>query len=222
MQAREIIWLMRKELRQEIRHRYALSSILLYVVATIFVCYLSFRQLSDPAVWNTLFWIIMLFSALNAVSKSFVQETRGKLLYLYTLASPGAVILAKLFYNTLLMAVVALVTFLFYSLFIGQEPLKGATLSMYLTALLLGCTGFSGIFTLVAAIASKSGNNLGIMAILGFPLVIPLLITLIEFSGIALRGLPWSFALTPMMLLAGINVLVGALSYILFPYLWRE
>ncbi|HRE96355.1 MAG TPA: hypothetical protein PK637_06290, partial [Flavobacteriales bacterium] len=93
---------------------------------------------------------------------------------------------------------------------------------MYLVALLLGCAGFAGIFTMIAAIAAKTGNQLGIMAILGFPLILPLLLTLIGLSGIALRGLPWEYGTTELLILTGLNILIAALSYILFPYLWRE
>jgi ABC-type transport system involved in cytochrome c biogenesis permease component len=70
-----LIW---KEVTLEWRQKYALSGMLLYVVSTVFVCYLSFnlrRNQLTPIVWNTLFWIILLFTAVNAIAKSFSQET---------------------------------------------------------------------------------------------------------------------------------------------------
>ncbi|HAA01543.1 MAG TPA: ABC transporter permease [Flavobacteriales bacterium] len=222
MLIREIGVLIRKEFDLEIRNKVAIGGILLYVVTTVFLCYLSFRELQDTTVWNTLFWVILLFSALNTISKSFQTESRYRLLYLYTLVSPAAVILSKMIYNILLMGITALVTLLFYSLFLGTSPLEGANAGMYLVALLLGCAGFAGIFTMIAAIAAKTGNQLGIMAILGFPLILPLLLTLIGLSGIALRGLPWEYGTTELLILTGLNILIAALSYILFPYLWRE
>lgn len=222
MSAKELSVLIKKEIALEIRNKVALSGILLYVISTIFVCYLSFRRLDDPAVWNTLFWVIMLFSSVNTISKSFHTETRNRQLYLYTLVSPGSVILSKMIYNILLMAATSMVMLLFYSLFLGSAPLEGANSGMYLVALLLGCSGFSGIFTMIAAISARTGNNLGIMAILGFPLILPLLISLIDLSGIAIRGLTWDYGLTNIMILSGLNILVIALSYLLFPYLWRE
>jgi len=222
MLIREIGVLIRKEFDLEIRNKVAIGGILLYVVTTVFLCYLSFRELQDTTVWNTLFWVILLFSALNTISKSFQTESRYRLLYLHPLVAPAAVILSKMIYNILLMGITALVTLLFYSLFLGTSPLEGANAGMYLVALLLGCAGFAGIFTMIAAIAAKTGNQLGIMAILGFPLILPLLLTLIGLSGIALRGLPWEYGTTELLILTGLNILIAALSYILFPYLWRE
>ncbi|HRE96356.1 MAG TPA: hypothetical protein PK637_06295, partial [Flavobacteriales bacterium] len=118
MLIREIGVLIRKEFDLEIRNKVAIGGILLYVVTTVFLCYLSFRELQDTTVWNTLFWVILLFSALNTISKSFQTESRYRLLYLYTLVSPAAVILSKMIYNILLMGITALVTLLFYSLFL--------------------------------------------------------------------------------------------------------
>lgn len=222
MSAKELSVLLKKEIALELRNKVAISGILLYVISTVFVCYLSFRRLDDPLVWNTLFWVILLFSAVNTISKSFHTETRNRLLYLYTLSSPAAVILSKMLYNILLMGLTSLVTLLVYSTLLGSVPLEGSNVGMYIVALILGCSGFSGIFTMIAAISARTGNNLGIMAILGFPLILPLLVTLIELSGIALKGLTWEYGFTAISILAGLNVLVVALSYLLFPYLWRE
>ena len=95
--------LLTKELILEWRSRYALNGILLYVVSTIFVCYLSFKGGIQGPTWNVLFWIILLFASINAMVKSFVQEPVGRHVYLYTLASPQAIILSKIIYNCLLM-----------------------------------------------------------------------------------------------------------------------
>lgn len=206
----------------EMRNRYSLGSILLFVASTIYVCYLSFRQDISEVTWYTLFWIILLFGALNAVSKSFFSENRARLLYLYTLASPTAVLLGKMIYNMLLMIATGSIAFLLYLFFVGDSPLEGANLPLFISAILLGCTGLSSTFTLLSAIAAKTNNNLGLMAVLGFPLILPLLAMLVELSGTAIRGLPMDYATTPLMVVISLNLLVPALSVLLFPYLWRD
>src|SRR5688500_15798690 len=104
----EVIGLIRKEIILEWRFRYALNGILLYVISTVFVCYLSFKQV-NPASWNALFWIILLFASINAVTKSFIQENRGRQLYYYTIASPRAIILAKIIYNMFLVLLLSVI-----------------------------------------------------------------------------------------------------------------
>jgi len=211
--------LLYKELTLEWRNRYALNGLLLYVVSTVFVCYLSFRQITSVPVWNALFWIIMLFASINAVGRSFIQEHKGRLLYFYSTCSPQAFVLAKMVYNAIIMWVIGLLGYIIYFLFIGdlvQDHL------MFGLALWLGSTGFALILTLMSAIASKTDNNLSLMAILSFPVQLPFLITLIKFSKNAVDGLDPSVSYPLITVLFMIIVIVVALSYLLFPYLWRD
>src|SRR5690606_8784268 len=112
---KEILYLIQKDLVLEWRQKYAFNGMLLYVGSTVFVCYLSFglRQFSADSgpIWNALLWIILLFTSVNAIAKSFMQENRGRLLYFYSIVSPQGVILAKIVYNTLLMLLLAIICF---------------------------------------------------------------------------------------------------------------
>lgn len=203
----------------EWRQKYAFNGLLLFVISTVFVCYLSFKKIIDPPTWNALFWIIMLFAAVNAVAKSFVQENNQRRLYFYVLTSPQAVILSKTIYNLLLMLILSLVNLTFYSLFIGN-PVQDHLL--FTIAILLGSAGMSGILTMISAIASKVGQNTTLMAILSFPVLLPLLITVIKLSKNAMDGLDRSISTQYCIILLGINLMVVGLSYILFPYIWKD
>jgi heme exporter protein B len=219
---REIRYLLYKELVLEWRERYALNGILLYVVSTVMVCYLSFsvkQSALNPPTWNALFWIIMLFSATNAVAKSFQQERRGRLLYYYTLASPEAIILSKIIYNSLLLSLLSFITLVVYSVLL-DNPVQD--LWLFSVGLLLGSMGLAGTLTLVAGIASKVENNATLMAVLSFPIVLPLLLMLIKLSRNALDGLDNTISYDEIGVLFSLNVMVITLSYLLFPYLWRS
>src|SRR3954471_3738556 len=117
---KEIKSLLQKEIMLEWKQKYAFNGLLLYVVSTIFVCFLSFKQIIDPPTWNALFWIIMLFAAVNAVAKSFMTETRGRLLYMYTLASGQSIIISKIVYNVCLLLILSIINLVFYSLLLGN------------------------------------------------------------------------------------------------------
>lgn len=211
--------LIRKELILEWRTKFALTGILLYVVSSFFIALLSFVVIRDALTWNSLFWIIMLFSAINAVAKSFMQESRGKQMYMATLASPQAILIAKMVYNTVLMFLLTIVAMALYSLFFGLPP---KDLGMYFIAVLLGSISFSTLFTLVSAISSKAGNGGILMAILSFPVIIPVIIVLIRLAKNALDGLDRSVSVDEILTLIVINVLAVTFSLLLFPYLYRE
>jgi heme exporter protein B len=217
--AQQVKHLIKKEIVLEWRSKYALNGVLLYVVSTVFVCYLSFVSI-EKLTWNALFWIIMLFASINAVAKSFLQETKGRHLYTYVLVSSSALIIAKTIYNSLLMMLLTIIALIFYS--IVFEPPKDLDILMYFVAAVLGSLSFATIFTMVSAIASKAGNGGMLMAILSFPVIIPVLIVLIKFAKNAIDGLDRSVSLDDIGLLLVINVLVMTVSLLLFPYLWRD
>lgn len=215
----EIKFLVLKDIKLEFKQRYAINGILLYVVSTIFVSYLSFARIIEPATWNSLFWIIMLFAAVNAVSKSFVQENTSRQLYYYTVASPQAIILSKMIYNFMLMGVLSILCLVVFTALMGEFV---ANYPLFISALLLGSFGFASSLTMISAIASRTNNNFALMAILSFPVVMPLLLILMKVSAAALSVGSVSGNLKYLAALAMLNAIVIAMSYVLFPYLWRD
>jgi len=202
----------------EWRSKYALNSILLYVISTVFVCYQAFRSI-DGTVWNALFWIILLFASINAISKSFVQESKGRQLYYYTLASPAAVILSKIIYNVGLMLLLSLLALVVYSV-VFRNPVGDPLL--YFLAVILGSISFATVFTMISSISSKANNNGTLMAVLSFPVIIPLLIVLIKLSKNAMDGLDRSVSVDEIIVLVCVNAIVIAISLLLFPFIWRD
>ena len=216
---RETKYLIGKELRLELKQKYVINGILLYLVSTIFVTYLAFDNVITSETWNSLFWIILLFVAVNGISKSFAQESPARHLYYYTLASPQAIVVSKILYNLLLMVILSLLAFLFFLLLMGN---KVVNMPLFILALILGSLGLSSILTMVAAIASRASQNFSLMAILSFPIVLPLLATLMKVSNAALSSTQSSGNGGFIMILVTINLAVVVLAYLLFPYLWRD
>jgi len=229
-------YLFKKEVLLEWRSKYAFNGVLLYVVSTVFVCYIAFNltpgftQLGGvkpgetvgsgyKVVWNVLFWIIILFAAVNAIAKSFMQESRSRLLYYYTIASPQAIILSKTIYNILLMSLLSVLALIIYVLFFPNtigDPL------FYFLAVMLGSISFSTVFTMISAIASKAGNNGTLMSILSFPVVIPVILILVRLSKNAMDELDRSVSYNDIGALCAINAIVIATALLLFPFLWRD
>jgi len=222
LKMQELKALIEKEIRLEWRQRYALNGMILYIVSTVFVCYMSFALKSkgmEPITWNTLFWIILLFTAVNSITKSFTQERAGRQLYYYTLASPQGIILSKIIYNIVLLLALSLIGLFIYIIFLGN-PVQN--LLMYLTAVVLGSIGFSSTLTMVAGIASKAENTSTLMAVLSFPIILPMLSMLIRLSKNAMDGLEWNTSYDEILILLAIDAIVITISYLLFPFLWRS
>jgi len=216
---KKILALFKKDLLLELRQQYTFYGILLYVACIVYVLFLSLNE-PDAETWNALFWVNMLFISINAVAKSFLQESRGKMLYYYSITSAREFIIAKLLYNLVLMLVMSLLSLLTFSFFLGAPFLDGFK---FTGITLLGGVSLCLVFTLMAAIASRANQNAAIMVIMGFPVIIPQLMLLIRISKSAFGEIFKDGAVFQMvLLLGGLDVLVIVLCMILFPFLWKD
>jgi len=215
---REIIELLKKDLLLEWRQKYAIGGILLYVISTVFIVFIVSVDI-PKAIWNILFWIICLFASVNAIVKSFVQENGGRQLYYYQLAHPIAILLSKIIYNILLLFFLITLTYIAMTV-VYESPVVKQTL--FWLILLLGSIGFSITFTFVSAIAAKADNSATLMAILSFPVVIPVLGTLLGLSNNALGLMHKSNYTDEVLILLAIDGLLLGMAIILFPFLWKD
>ena len=202
----------------EWRQKHSLFGVLLYVGATVFVVYMMSGR-PDASIWNALFWLTQLFVAVNSVAKSFLQEHPNRFRYYFTLVKPSTFLMAKMLYSIILMMVMSLVSLVLYSIMLGW-PLQQTGLFILIT--MVGSLSLSAVFTFLSAIAARAQQNSALMAILGFPLVTPVLMILSKLSLTAISPvyMPnwWGLALV----LLGLDVLVIILGIILFPFLWQE
>ena len=215
----KIFTLLKKDFLLELRQQHTFFGILLYVASTIFVLYLAMGQ-PESTTYNGIFWMIQLFVCVNAVAKSFLQESRGRMLYFFSITGPVNFIIAKLIFSTVIMLLMVFVSLLLFRILLGNP------VNNYFQFIAIACLGgvsLSLVFTLMAAIAAKAQQNAAVMAILGFPLIIPQLLLLIRLSKAAFGEVFREGALLQiLLLLIALDILVIALAVVLFPFLWKD
>jgi heme exporter protein B len=214
-----------KDILIEFRNKYVLGGILLYVFSSVLLIYFAL-QYSDslkgiePTIWSIIFWLIILFSSVNAVANSFFREPEGRFFYYYWMVNPQSIIVAKLIYNFLFTLLLTVLTFGLFAIMIS-DPITNC--SLFFVTILLGGTGYSFLFTTMSAIASRAGNNATLMAVLGFPLIIPLLIFLTKLTAAAIVSQEFTDeTVQNLLMLLAFNILQPTLALILFPYIWRD
>lgn len=216
----EIRAILYKEMRIEWKQKYAINGLLLYVLGIVVVVSLAFEgKAKTPQAWNIMFWIVILFAAINTIAKSFIGERNSNLLYLYTLAHPMSVILAKMLYNSLLLMLIATLALLLSMLLGGIMP---QNFGLFFGALLLGCAALATNLTLISAIAARAENKQTLLAVLSFPVIVPVLLSLIRITFKALDGFGWNEVQSSILLVGGITLVLAVVSTILFPVVWRE
>lgn len=214
-----IVTLLKKDILLEFRQQHTFYGVLLYIASTIFVLYLS---IDEPAanVWNGLFWVIQLFVCINTVAKSFLQESKNRMLYFYSVASPVEFIISKLLYNIILMILMSVISLALFFIFLNN-PVSNSL--QFTGIVILGGAGISMVFTLMSAIAGKAQQNAALIAILGFPVILPQLLLLMRLSKTAFAEVFKSGAVLQLSaLIIGLDLLIVVMAIILFPYLWKE
>jgi heme exporter protein B len=212
--------LIKKELILEFRQKSTLGGVLVYVIGTVFVSALCFKGHLDKPTWNALFWVITLFTSVTISGKSFLKETGGQALFNFLHYSPQQFIFSKIITSMVFMLCLSFITFFFYAFFIKNEV---QNLGLFLIVLILASTGLAGVLSLMSAIASKASGNFAMMSILSFPVLLPLILVVIRLSKQAVDGIEWAgVSFNFIVILSALNVLVIALSFLLFPYLWRD
>lgn len=214
----KLIHLVKKDFLIDWRQQSPLTGIVLYLSSTIFTSYLAFGGFISNDSWNALFWIIILFTSVNAISKSFTQEDRRNHYY-YFLCKPSLIIGGKLLYSTAYLILLALIAFIIYSLLLGRPAFD---LTLYGFNLLLGCIGISAAFTLISSISAKATNKSVLMAVLGFPVIIPVLVLAISNSNKIMEGFIWVQIQGNVLSLLSVDVIIIALSFVLFPFTWKS
>ncbi|WP_436514873.1 heme exporter protein CcmB [Ekhidna sp. To15] len=214
----KVLHLIKKDLIVDWRQQNPITGILLYLASTIFATYMAFEGFVSTEVWNALFWIILLFTSINAISKSFIQEERRSHYYFF-LCKPTEIILAKLIYSFVYLSIIALISLAIYSVLLGNPIIN---YDLFLLNLTLGCIGLSAAFTMVSSIAFRSSNRSIMMAVLGFPVIIPVLILSISNSFKILDSYVFMQIQGNLTALFSVDVIIIALTFVLFPFTWKS
>lgn len=212
-----VIRIIKKDYAVDIRQIYSVSSVLLFAVTCSYLIYRTFGSDISKQVWNILLWLIVLFVGINAIIKSFNQESKSTYLYYYTLFGALEILVARLIYNTLFLTLVYSVIVLFFSVFF-DNPVDDYTL--FFVGSIGGIIGISTIFTFVSIIAAGENGN-SVMSILSLPLVIPIVMLLVKITSVAMKLMGDSSIYDDVLLIYGIDILLIGVIILIFPALWR-
>jgi heme exporter protein B len=212
--------LVRRYFSQEVRNSNVLFSLGLYLVGVAYLIYLlNGGGVPADKTWNSLLWIVVFFGAIQLSTRSFEYESNDYFYYYQTIAGPAETIIAKLLFNSAYIAVISALTWGLFSLFFGNPVFNTLLFGL---ALLLGSVGCSVVLTLTSGVAQRTQGNATLSAILALPLLLPILQLTSVLNLQAIVGVPTSEALNLVASLAALDIGIGLLAYLLFPYLWQD
>ncbi|MEW6510706.1 MAG: heme exporter protein CcmB [Bacteroidota bacterium] len=211
-----------KDWRSELRTRYAISALLMFVVTTIAIILFSLGSEGAPAdVLSGMLWVVIFFGAMSGLSRTFVmEEERGTTLTLQLLATPAAIFFGKLLFNLVLVFALNAVTVLLYAGLIAGFTIRNVP--AFLVTTVLGSIGFAAAATIIAAIIARANTRGTLYPVLTFPILLPLLLTVINATRLASEGAFIEEAYGEFQILVSYIVVIVVISYMLFEYIWKD
>jgi heme exporter protein B len=214
--------LFRKDWHSELRTRYAINALAMFILVTISVILFSIgSEKISEYLTGGLLWVVIFFSAMSGLSRAFVsEEERGTTLTLQLIASPSTVFSGKLLFNVLLVFLMNIViTFLFFILF---ESFVIKSFLLFTFAFILGNIGIAVSSTIIAAIISKASSKGTLYPVLSFPILLPLILTLLELTKFAIDGETLESSFVEIAVLVCYDVIMLTASYLLFDFIWKD
>lgn len=212
----------KKDWQSELRTRYAINALAMFILVTISVILFSVgNEKISEFLTGGLLWVVIFFSAMSGLSRAFVsEEERGTTLTLQLIAAPATIYTGKLFFNIILVFLMNIaITVLFSLLF---ESFVIANFQLFLIAFILGNFGIAASSTIIAAIISKASSKGTLYPVLSFPILLPLILTLLELTKFAMDGVTVPEAVTEILVLVSYDVIMITASYLLFDFIWKD
>lgn len=223
--ASEVLAVLGKELRVELRSRVALNAVGLFALSTLVAVAYQIGPYRLPAadrpfVLAALLWVILFFAATSGLPRVFVKEEDARTAKTLRLAaSPLAVFGGKLLFNLLLLLALQAVVVPLYCVLMGFTVAGVGPLALVMVA---GAVAMATTTTMVAAIIARASGSNTLFAILAVPLVLPLLVILIQGTQAAATD-PGLAAILPSLRatlsVAGVTMVA---SLYLFPVVWHD
>jgi len=175
----EILAVLRKEARVDVRDLGSLLTVALFSGVTIFaISVASFNQQLKGGIAAGLLWVALLFAAVIGQPRRFLtEEDQGTSDLLRLLARPHAIFWGKCLMGILEMAVTALAMTLFFFLLTSATLKDPGLYALGLTGSVLALVGATSIS---GALASSARNRSTLAAAVALPLLVPII-----FFGIA-------------------------------------
>jgi heme exporter protein B len=205
-----------KEIRSELRTRYALNALLMFVVTTIaIVLFAVGNEDASPEVLAGVLWVIIFFSSMSGMSRVFVaEEERGTVMTLQLIAEPLTVYFGKLLFNLVLLGALNAVAVTLYLLVIDAFVIR--SLGVFVLTVFLGTLGLASASTIIAAIIAKANTRGTLYPVLSFPIM------LIRTTQMAVDGATMGEAFEMMRVLIAYAVAITGISYLVFEFIWRD
>ena len=212
-----------KDIAAELRTREMLSSMgvfsILVIIVFNFALELTDRQIVLTATPGAL-WVTIIFAGMLGLNRSLAVELDKGCLdgLLLTPVDRSAIFFGKALGNALFMLVVEVVVLPLFVVFFDVPLIR----PWVMVIVVLGTLGFAGVGTLLSSMAVNTRAREVMLPILLFPVAMPELVAAVKATAGAMAGLPVSEWQQWLTLLIVFDVILVAVSFMVFEYVVEE
>ena len=216
------IALFKKDFHSELRTRYAINSLAMFIIVAISVILFAVGQEKiSEGLAGGLFWVVIFFTAMSGLARAFVsEEERGTSLTLQLIAAPSTVFSGKLVFNIILVFCMNTVIALLYAALFESFVIQNFYL--FIIAFVIGNIGLAVSSTIIAAIIAKAGAKGTLYPVLSFPILLPLILTSVQLTLFSLDGTSIEDAKFELAIVVSYDVIMLTVSYMLFDFIWKD
>jgi len=214
--------LFKKDYHSELRTRYAVNSLAMFIVVALSVILFSIGNEKVPQnLTGGLLWVVIFFSAMSGLSRAFVsEEERGTSLILHLIAAPTTIFNGKLLFNLILVFLMNIVITILYSALFEEFIIRN--IFLFFLTFILSNIGLAVASTIIAAIISKAGAKGTLYPVLSFPILLPLILISVMLTSYSMVGTSFVDAVVELAVLVCYDVIMLTASYMLFEFIWKD
>ncbi|MBM72265.1 MAG: hypothetical protein CL847_05740 [Crocinitomicaceae bacterium] len=217
-----VSYLVRHHLKMELRSLHNVMSLVIFALASTYTALQVLGGKPDPTTWNALAWIILMFTAFNSASRVLPEDLTAVRAYMHWTVPPRVMIIARTLHQSIIMIILSCLLLFALGLFLGSGNMDTLSIFGFLAGMILTAVGLASTLTLLSALSARAGAGYGLTAVLGLPLIIPIVMISTSFGTDLVTGVALGQTVQNLYYLGGLSIAIGIYGYILFPYLWRS
>ena len=219
---RKVIGITWKDALSEMRTREIVFSVLVFtfLVIVIFNFAFSASQETIALVAPGIIWVTFAFAGVLSLNRSFIMEKEEGCLegLMICPISREVIYVGKMLGSLLFMLIIEAIALPIFA-FLFNLPV----LSLQIVAItVLTTVGFVAVGTLFSALAVNTKAREMVLPILFLPIIVPIIISAVKASGLALSGESWSGLASWLQIIVAFDVVFLVASFFTFAFIIEE
>ncbi len=219
---RKVIAITWKDALSEMRTREIVFSVLVFTLLVIVIFNFAFSASQEAMVLVApgILWVTFAFAGVLSLNRSFIMEKEEGCLegLMVCPISREVIYVGKMLGSLLFMLIIEAIALPIFALLFN---LPAFSLQL-VTITILTTIGFVAVGTLFSALAANTKAREMVLPILFLPIVVPLIISAVEASGLALSGEPWARLSSWLQIILAFDVIFLAVSFLVFTFVIEE